>query len=286
MLIRTDVSGIDPVIKLQPGLSGHITWLNRTDMTEWTIILAQPPKMVLGTDTFALAFPKLPKEKKATINMPKHCINVRQELEAGRLRYLINRGPFDEVRLTLNFQGKTAKQQINALCSINQYSNPEAQSRSIVATVPPILMGQGLKKLTKKSIYSKGFAEAMLKDPSELNKRFAEGIKIPGTKLSKEQLNMVLKYPSEAPSDGLLVANGPAESRKTTSIGAFATAQYLDINQDESRKTGVIVCEMHGHCQSHCTITGEYHPCRHRWETHSARIRTRTRHPLDSLRAR
>ena len=220
---------------------GMVSFPGREDLGKWVFKVGHTPVIAANDDVFLVLT-----TGKAVPEFPVKAIDVNSATAANSLVELRDSKEFLRVSVQVKAQDVTEKQQWKALMQINSKSAGQqvANMEHVPALVCPILAGHGIKDVQSVSYFSDGFVEEQMANIEELHIKFAGAISREGAHLSDEQLGFVFGYLNEAPEDQLLLLDGFAGTRKTSTLSLAASMFLLDDLQAEGRLV-LVVAKMH-----------------------------------------
>ena len=63
-------------VSLQPGTTGSLQFVGRTDMKPWIMIISHAPRIALGTDVYGVVYPPKDEDGDIPLGLPKHIIHA------------------------------------------------------------------------------------------------------------------------------------------------------------------------------------------------------------------
>ncbi|CAF9906602.1 MAG: hypothetical protein GOMPHAMPRED_004805 [Gomphillus americanus] len=223
------------VTALVKGLAGHITFPGHEDTGKRSFTLSRLPLVAGVKDVFLVVYVETPTDK-----LPCTVIDLKKGTAEQDLAELISASDFVAVKLHGKYTNVTEVQQWKGLQAINPKMNGTGKAAEIAQYVCRILAGHGLENVGRRSVWTvdvQGYIEPNLQ---LLDERFAEAIGQPGAILSKDQIR-VIEYFGDAPEDRLLVIDGFAGTRKSSTMALLVC--LLQMFQQTARV--LVLAKMH-----------------------------------------
>ena len=226
---------------LTVGTEGMLSFPKHEEWGIWSFRIGRLPSVASNEEAFAVI----------TVGKqtPKFsCQPVKEAIltSSSSMKQLLDGMKYENVKPKVRISDVTEQQQWKALKLINQLATSETtgSTKDVSGIVCPILAGHGIKNIGRKSYYSDGFVTKQMARIEDIHRTFAAGISKDGARISDEQLMLCFGYLSSTPADRLALVNGPAGTRKSSSLGLIISFLCLD-NLENKGKIFLVLGKMH-----------------------------------------
>ena len=229
--VSDEQPGAEALVK---GLKGHLTFPKDKDAGSPNFTLSRLPLVAAFRDVFLVVHFNDATETK----LPCKVVDLKSGSAEKNLKQLISASEFTPIKLHAEYNNATESQHWRGLQAINPSMNT-GEKAEIAQYVCRILAGHGLEKV-RKPVWTFDVLGHLGNHLQMVNEKFAEAIGKPGARLSDDQLR-VIAYFNDAPEDLLLIIDGFAGTRKSSTMALLTC--LLQMFQQTARV--LVLAKMH-----------------------------------------